>query len=172
MEPTTQISEAMLEALIAKYKADFETRFRPLQLSVHFTSNGQPPTPEEIRTTPETIEGAGSFVKVGRDYRIGIKQNLSVEARLLAFFHEYGHAVYRRQASELIDNKEAKIRTETAALRTSLELAEKEGLSQIAFLAVHNARQHALLYEGEYQAAMDNARDNPLWLKYSNNPNG
>jgi hypothetical protein len=168
MERNSHISKGILELLISKYKDAFETRFNKLQLSVHFTSNGQPPTPDEYRNTPETTEVAGSFVKVGRDYRIGINLNLSVELQLLSFFHEFGHAMYRREANEAIDSKEAQIRTETAALSKSLELADIEGLPQIARLAVHSANLLAITgSDSVYSAALDNVRNKPLWLKYS-----
>jgi hypothetical protein len=120
MDPNTQVSEELLQALISKYKSAFERRFRKLQLSIYFTATGQPPAPDEYRNTPETTEASGLFVKVENDYRIGIKQNMPVEMKLLTFFHEYGHAVYRREANEAIDNEGALARTETAALLKSL----------------------------------------------------
>jgi hypothetical protein len=165
VEQTPQIDKEMLDALITKYKGVFEAQFNQLQLNVYFTSNGQPPTPDDYRNTPETTEAAGLFVKVDKDYRIGINEKLSVELRLMAFFHEYGHAVYRCQANEPIDNKEALIRTETAALLKSLELADIEGLPQIARLAVQSACLFAM--DPVYQAAVNNVKSNSLWLKYS-----
>lgn len=165
MEQATQISEGTLEALITKYKGIFETRFKTLQLNVYFTPNGQPPTPDDCRNMPETAEVTGLFVKVGRDYRIGINQNSSLELRLLTFFHEYGHALYRREAGEAIDNRGALIRTETAALEKSLELADIEGLPRIALLAVCGAHLAAKT-DPAYRAAITNTKNHPLWLKY------
>ena len=168
MEQTTEISEQTLETLVAKYKCIFETKFPNLQLSVYFTPNGQPPTPDEYRNTPETTEAMGLFVKVDKDYRIGIRQNQSVELRLLTFFHEYGHAMYRRETNEAIDNPEALVRTETAALLKSLELADAEGLSEIALHAVGLALLLASKNpDPVYRAAFNNVKKNPLWLKYS-----
>jgi hypothetical protein len=167
VEQNTQVSEELLQTLVSKYKGIFENRFRRLELSIHFTATGQPPTPLEYRNTPESTVMTGSFVKVGREYRIGINQNMYREAQLFAFFHEYGHAVYRRESCEEINTYEAKIRTETAALLKSLELADAEGLPEIARLAVRSARECALQYGADYQAAMDNVKDNSLWLKYA-----
>lgn len=167
MEQTPQIDEETLANCISKYKTIFETRFNKLTLSVYFTSNGQPPTPDDCRSTPETTKVTGLFVKVGRDYRIGIYQNQPLKSQLLAFFHEYGHAVYRREASEPIDNEYALIRTETAALSKSLELADIEGLPEIAILAVRAAILLSELAGPVYLAAMNNVKNSPLWLKYS-----
>ncbi len=166
MKHTAQVTEDVLQALIAKYRNKFVTRFPKLQLTVHFTPNGQPPTPEEVRTTPETREVSGLFAKVGRDYRIGINQNSPLHIKLLTFFHEYGHAIYRRQANEAIDNTDALIRTETEALLSSLRLSDEEGLPDIAYLAV-NAARVAALTDPVYQTAMENATTDPLWQKYS-----
>jgi hypothetical protein len=91
---TTQIiSKEKLQTLVLKYRDVFITRFPKLDLNVHFTSSGQPPIPEEFRTIPETMEVSGFFVKVGREYRIGVNNRLVLPAQLMTFFHEYGHAV-------------------------------------------------------------------------------
>jgi hypothetical protein len=160
MEQTPQISEQTLETLIAKYKWVFETRFPKLTLSVHFTLNGR--APDE----PEAAEATGSFSNEGKDYRICIKQHQIVALQILTFFHEFGHALYRREANEIIDNMPALIRAETAALKKSLELADTEGLPQIGRLAVVGAKLAAMA-STEYHEAMNNVKDSPLWLKYS-----
>lgn len=159
MEQAPQIDEKTLEILISKYKHLFETKFPKLQLNIYFTSSGQPPDAEE------TVEVTGAFVKNGRKYLIGINQNQSVELKLLAFFHEFGHALYRREASEEICDRNALIRTETEALKKSLELADVEGLPQIAAQAVMGALELAAK-DPVYQAAMNGVKNSPLWLKY------
>jgi hypothetical protein len=87
----------------------------------------------------------------------------------MTFFHEYGHACYRRDANEPIDNIDAMVRTETAALLSSLRLADAERLPEIAYLAVDAARAAAPMGT-VYQKAMDNVQTDPLWIKYSQRP--
>lgn len=109
---------------------------------------------------------SGRFLKVGNEYRIGINNHSTFPVQLLIFFHGYGHAVYRREANEEIIDEPSLIRTETAALLSSLKLADQEGLPSIAFSAVKGAR---LLAQNDkvYRFAMDNLSGNPLWQKYA-----
>ncbi len=61
------------------------------------------------------------------------------------------------------------IRTETAALLSSLRLADAEGLPEVAYLAVDAARTAAPMGT-VYQKAMDKVQTDPLWIKYSQRP--
>ena len=166
MENRTEITVKVLNDIVDKYIDKFVKRFPKLIMQVHFTSNGQPPIPPELWDAEAEIPRSGRFLKVGNQYRIGINNDLILPAQLMTFFHEYGHAVYRREANEAIDNREALIRTETAALLSSLRLSDEEGLPEIAFLAVTSARVLAPT-DTVLQTAMENVKNEPLWQKYS-----
>jgi hypothetical protein len=169
----TPITEELIQKLVVKYTNIFMSRFPELQLRVFRSWSGQPPiadVPEELRPTlPETPMVSGLFFDIGTDYRIGINKNYAIAGQLMTFFHEYGHACYKRETNEPIDNFNALIRTETAALLSSLRLADAEGLPEIAFLAVDAARTAAPMGT-VYQKAMDNVQTDPLWIKYSQRP--
>lgn len=174
MTAPTPITEELLQKLVTKYSNIFMSRYSRIQLRVFRTWSGLPPmddVPEELRpdTGGATI-ASGLFFNVGTDYRIGINKNLTISAQLAAFFHEFGHARYRQEANEQIDNQGALIRTETAALLSSLQLADAEGLPEIAYLAVVIARAAASM-GSVYQTALDNVQTDPLWVKYSNQLN-
>jgi hypothetical protein len=51
----TEITVELRNDIIDKYIDRFVKRFPKLIMQVHFTSNGQPPIPEEFRTIPETV---------------------------------------------------------------------------------------------------------------------
>ncbi len=165
----TEITVKVLNDIVDKYIDKFVKRFPKLIMQVHFTSNGQPPTPPDLWDAEAEKPVSGRFLKVGNEYRIGINNDLILPAQLMTFFHEYGHAVYKREANEAIDNSHALIRTETAALLSSLRLSEEEGLPEIAYLSVYGARQAALT-DPIYQAAIKNVEADPLWQKYSEQP--
>jgi hypothetical protein len=169
----TPITEELLQNLVRKHSDIFMSRFPKIQLRVFRTWSGRPPmddVPEELRPLHEPTPVSGFFMNIGRDYRIGINKNLIISAQVVAFFHEYGHARYRREANEQIDNEGALIKTETAALLSSLQLADAEGLPEVAYLAVDIARKAASM-GSVYQTAMDKVQTDPLWEKYSNRPN-
>jgi hypothetical protein len=169
----TPITEELLQNLVKKHSDIFMARFPNIHLRVFRSWSGQPPiadVPEELRPTlPETPMVSGLFFDIGTDYRIGINRNYTIAGQLMTFFHEYGHACYKREANEPIDNINALIRTETAALLSSLRLADAEELPEIAYLAVDAARTAAPMGT-VYQKAMDNVQTDPLWIKYSQRP--
>ena len=166
VENPIEITVESIYAFVDKYIAKFIKRFPKLTMNVYFTPNGQPPIPDELWDAEAEKPVSGRFLKVGNEYRIGINNGLMLPAQLMSFFHEYGHAVYRREANEAIDNTDALIRTETAALRSSLQLSDEEGLPHIALLAV-NAARVAALTDPVYQTAIENVASNLLWQKYS-----
>src|SRR6266481_6895176 len=141
----TPITEELLQNLVRKHLDIFMSRFPKIQLRVFRTWSGLPPmddVSEDLRPfLPDAPTVSGLFFNIGKDYRIGINKNYTIPAQLMTFFHEYGHAWYRREANEQIDNTDALIRTETAALLSSLRLADAEGLPEIAYLAVDAARK-------------------------------
>lgn len=144
VENPTEITVPFIYAVVDKYIDEFVKRFPELIMNVYFTPNGQPPIPTELWDAEAAKITSGRFLKVSNEYRIGINNDLILPAQLMTFFHEYGHAVYSREADEAIDNRPALIRTETAAILSSLRLSDKEGLPEIAYLSIYGARQVAL----------------------------
>ena len=86
---------------------------------------------------------SGRFVKVYNQNLIDINDHLQLPAQLSTFFHEYGHAMYRRTAAEEIIDEESLTRTETAATLSSLRLPDQEGLPEIATVSVLMIREAA-----------------------------
>jgi hypothetical protein len=174
-QPPIPITEELLQELVRKYTTIFETRFPRLQLRVFRSFSGKPPiddVPEEwLPALPNTPVVSGLFFNVGRDYRIGINKGYDPAGQLMSFFHEYGHARFRRETNEPIDNTDKLIRTEAAAIRCSLELADAEGLPEVAYLAVDTARTAAPMGT-VYQKAMEEVQNDQLWVKYSNRSSG
>ncbi len=166
MNNPAEFTVELLHAFVDKYIDEFIKRFPRLIMNVYFTPNGQPPIPDELWDAEAEKPVSGRFLKAGNEYRIGINNGLILPAQLMSFFHEYGHAVYRRETNEPIDNTDALIRTETAALLSSLRLSDEERLPHIAYLAVKAARVAALT-DPVYQTAIENVKNNPLWQKYS-----
>ena len=166
----TPITEELLQSLVLKYQNAFMEQFPTLHLTVERTFSGRPRTDdvpfELLPALPEAPVVSGLFFNIDTDYRIGITKNNSLPGQLMTFFHEYGHACYRQKTNEAIDNPDAKIRTETAALRCSLRLADAEGLPEVAYLAVDAAHSAALI-SPEYKTALENVQNDPLWQKYS-----
>jgi hypothetical protein len=166
---STLITEELLQSLVKKYSDTFMSRFPKTHLTVCRTWTGLPPlddVPQELWPIMQPPPVSGVFVNIGADYRIDINKNVTLPGQLMTFFHEYGHACYRREVNEPIDNIDALIRTETAALLRSLRLADEEGLSEIAYLAVDAARAAAPM-DAVYQKTFDNVQADPLWIKYS-----
>jgi hypothetical protein len=159
----------LVYAIVDKYIDQFIKRFPDTIMKVYFEPTGQPEMPPELWDDDAETVVSGRFLKVNNEYRIGVNNQLGLPGHLLAFFHEYGHAEYRRETNEEIIDTPALIRTETAALRSSLRLADAEKLPEVAYLAVDAA--HTLATMGPvYQAAMERMQTDPLWEKYSKRP--
>src|SRR5262249_10889473 len=92
-------------------------------------------------------------------------KQLALPWRLSTFFHEYGHAVYRTESNEDDSEGPGLIRSETAAMLSSLNLPDEEGLREIAIVSATGILAIAN-YRNEYQQAFESISTNPLWLKY------
>jgi hypothetical protein len=159
------ISNQLVRALIQKYADFFHEQFPFASMNVYFTENGLPPLPPGVkREAPKQVFGA--TIRVGKTQRIGIHRQLPPPARLSTFFHEYGHAVYRTKSNEDDSEGLGLVRSETAAMLSSLNLPDQEGLPEIAVVSAAGILKILNLTD-EYRQAFENISTNPLWLKYA-----
>ncbi len=165
MNPARAIDDQLVRDLIPKYVDAFTKRFPFANIEVHFTENGLPPLPPGIkRDAPKEVFGA--FIKAANTHLIGIHRLLKPPARLSTFFHEYGHAIYRIESNEDDSEGPGLVRSETAAMLSSLRLPDEEGLQEVAVVSAAGILVTVNLAD-EYRQAFENISKNPLWLKYA-----
>src|SRR5260370_4693524 len=134
MNAARAIDDQLVRDVLQKYVGIFDARFSPATMRVHFTENGLPPLPPGIkRDAPKEVFGA--CIKVGNTRLIGIHRLLKPPARLSTFFHEYGHAIYRIESNEDDSEGPGLVRSETAAMLSSLRLPDEEGLQEVAVVS-------------------------------------
>jgi len=165
LNATPVISNQLVRDLIRKYADAFTKRFPFANIDVHFTENGLPPLPPGIkRNAPKEVFGAS--IKAGNTHLIGIHRLLKPPARLSTFFHEYGHVIYRIESNEDDSEGLGLVRSETAAMLSSLRLPDEEGLPEVAVVSATGILSTVNLTD-EYRQAFENISKNPLWLKYA-----
>lgn len=165
MNTTPVISDQLVHDVIQKYAEAFTKRFPFAIMEVHFTENGLPPLPLGTkRKAPKEVFGAS--IKAGNAHLIGIHRRLNPLARLSTFFHEYGHATYRIESNEDDSEGPGLVRSETAAMLSSLHLPDEEGLPEVAVVSATGILSAVNLAD-EYRQAFENISKNPLWLKYA-----
>ncbi len=165
MNAARAIDDQLVRDLIQKYVDAFTKRFPFANIEVHFTENGLPPLPTGIkRYAPKEVFGAS--IKAGDTHLIGIHRRLKPPGRLSTFFHEYGHAIYKIESNEDDSEGPGLVRSEAAAMLSSLCLPDEEGLPEVAIVSVTGILSITNLAD-EYRQAFENISTNPLWLKYA-----
>src|SRR6266700_2238920 len=170
--PTPDISSGVINDqlvldLVQKYADIFTRRFPTVDMRVHFTDTGLPPTPLGIKRPQAPPSIAGAFIKVRNNYLIGIQRLLKPTEKLSTFFHEYGHALHRIMTNDDASDGPGLIESETTAMLSSLRLPDCEGLPEVAAVSVVAIRGAANI-SYEYQKAFEKVSRDPLWLKYGN----
>lgn len=164
---TKIVTDNLVVDLIRKYVDIFEARSPTGRMKVYLNDTGVPLMPPGIKQLPVPDGVVGSFSKVRSEYLIGVCCLLPPPARLSTFCHEYGHAVYRIKTNDEACEDPGLTLSETAAMLSSLQIPDDEGLAEVAAVSV-TAIKSIVNVRPEYRKAFENVTKEPLWLKYAN----